>query len=165
MMVRPPDGVVLRRATADDAPAAARMHLDCWREAYSPFVDPDLLEARLSDPAPWEETWRQHVEHGPPRTLAVTGTGQVIGFAVAGPNRDADVPALELYALYVRFTWWGRGVGQALFDEVAGEAPCTLWTLEDNDRALAFYARNGFSIEGERAFTSWLDAWEVRLLR
>jgi GNAT superfamily N-acetyltransferase len=160
-----PDGVHLRPATADDAPAAARMHLSCWREAYSPFVDAELLEARLADPAPWEETWRDHVEHGPPRTLAVTGAGELVGFAVAGPSRDAELPGLELYAIYVRFLWWGKGVGQALLDEVVGDAPCSLWVLEDNARALAFYARNGFRPDGGRELMGWLDAWEVRLVR
>jgi len=159
-----PDGVLLRPATLDDAPAAARMHLECWREAYSPYVDAELLEARLSNPDPWEETWRGHVEHGPPRTLALFGD-EPIGFATAGPNRDADAPERELYALYLRESWWGSGVGQALLDDVLDDRACTLWVLEDNSRAIAFYERNGFVATGEREFFTWLDAWEIRMDR
>ena len=140
------------------------MHLECWREAYAPYVDGDLLEARLSDPAPWEETWRASVEYGPPRTLAVLGE-EPIGFAVAGPNRDADAPERELYALYVREAWWGTGVGQALLDDVLDERECTLWVLEENRRAIVFYAGNGFVPNGDREFFTWLDAWEIRMGR
>lgn len=163
-MTEPPDGVLLRPATLEDSSAAARMHLECWREAYAPYVDGDLLEARLSDPAPWEETWRASVEYGPPRTLAALGD-ELIGFAVAGPNRDADAPERELYALYVREAWWGSGVGQALLDEVLDDRECTLWVLEENRRAIAFYAGNGFVPNGDREFFSWLDAWEIRMTR
>jgi len=159
-----PDGVLLRPATLEDSPAAARMHLDCWREAYAPYVDADLLEARLSDPAPWEEAWRSHIEYGPPRTLAVLGN-EPIGFAVTGPNRDADAPERELYAIYVREAWWRSGVGQALLDEVLDDRGCTLWVLEENRRAIAFYAGNGFVPTGDREFFTWLDAWEIRMMR
>lgn len=159
-----PDRVLLRPATLEDAPAAAKMHLQCWREAYSPYVDADLLEARLSNPDPWEDSWRSHIEHGPPRTLALRDD-EPIGFAVAGPNRDADAPERELYALYVREEWWGSGVGQELLDAVLDERACTLWVLEENQRAIAFYARNGFVPTGEREFFTWLDAWEIRMDR
>lgn len=159
-----PEGIVLRPATLDDAAAAARMHRECWREVYGPLVDGEVLEARTADPAPWEETWREHVTHGPPRTLALH-VDEPVGFAVAGPNRDEGLPQEELYAIYVRRSWWGSGVGQALLDAVLGDRPATLWVLEDNERALAFYRRNGFAPDGAREFSTWLDTWEVRLVR
>ena len=159
-----PHGVLLRTATLHDAADAARMHRECWREAYASLVDGDLLAARLENAATWEDAWREHVVHGPPRTLAVAD-GEVLGFAVAGPNRDEGPQFEELYALYVRSSWWGSGIGQALLDDVLAHRPATLWVLEDNARARAFYARNGFHPDGERTHSGWLDAWEVRLVR
>lgn len=159
-----PEGVELRLATLDDAAAGARMHLACWREAYSGVVDADLLAARLENVETWEDAWREHVLHGPSRMLAVRD-GVPLGFAVAGPNRDPELSSPELYALYVRFPWWGRGVGQALFDAVVEPGPCSLWVLEDNPRARAFYVRNGFRPDGARERDGWLDAWELRLTR
>lgn len=40
------------------------------------------------------------------------------------------------------------------------------WTAEDNPRARAFYARNGFTPDGARKVEpSWEDLAEVRLVR
>lgn len=158
-----PSGVVLRPATLDDAAAGSRMHLACWRETYSPLVEADVLDARLSNEATWEDAWREQIRWGGDRLLAVAGD-ELVGFAVCGPSRD-DLAVEELYALYVRSAWWGSGIGQALLEEVLGDRPASLWVLESNARAVAFYARNGFCPDGAREFTTWLDAWEIRLTR
>jgi GNAT superfamily N-acetyltransferase len=159
-----PDGVTLREATLDDAERGAALHMACWREAYGPIVDGQRLAAHLSDPAGWAERWRVQLQRAP-RLLAVRGD-ELVGFAVAGPGRDPDLPdTLELYAVYVRAAWYGRNVGQVLLDAVLGSAAAYLWVLEINARARAFYARNGFSPDGARERYDPLDAWEVRLMR
>lgn len=162
--MRGPDGVLLREATLDDVADGAHLHLACWREAYGPLVDGELLAARLSNVATWEAAWRVQIEAGAPRLLAVHGD-ELVGFAVAGPNREPELAVRELYALYVREAWWGSGVGQALLDGVLGDEPCSLWVLECNARARAFYARNGFAADGARELMNWLDAWEIRMIR
>lgn len=49
---------------------------------------------------------------------------------------------------------WRRGVGQHLWDEAedqlrrSGFADVTLWVLQDNAGALAFYRSNGFVVDG-----------------
>ena len=65
----------------------------------------------------------------------------------------------------MREAWWGSGVGQALLDEVLDDRGCTVWVLEENRRAISFYAGNGFAPNGDREFTTWLDAWEIRMNR
>lgn len=160
-----PPGVSLRLATTDDVEAGAALHVACWREAYGPYVGRERLEERLAGLARWERAWREQLEHGPARTLAVAD-GELVGFAVAGPNRDEEPQtAHELYALYARRRWWGSGVGQALWDAVAPQGPCSLWVLESNARAQAFYRRNGFAPDGSRAHYAGLDAWEIRMVR
>ena len=49
-------------------------------------------------------------------------------------------------ALYVAERARGRGVGRALLDAAKREAPggLNLWTFQPNERARAFYAREGF---------------------
>jgi ribosomal protein S18 acetylase RimI-like enzyme len=92
--------------------------------------------------------------------------GELVGFSVVGPGRDEDAPApTELYAIYARATWWGSGLGQLLWDAVDPDEPCSLWVLEANDRARAFYRRNGFVADGAREHYSGLDAWEIRMVR
>jgi len=160
-----PAGVLLRPATPDDAEAGARLHIACWREVYGPLTEPDLLATHLADEAAWAERWRQQVEDGPTRLLAVAD-GELVGFGVAGPARHDDVTAAhELYAIYVRAAWHGTGVGTALLDGVLGDAAAYLWVHEENARAEAFYRRHGFTADGVRQRYEPLGAWERRLVR
>lgn len=157
--------VTYRVATIEDAEASAECHMACWREAYGPLVDPALLEARL-DRERWVESTREILAHGGPRWLALHG-GQVVGLATAGPTRDENSPApYELYAIYVREAWQGTGVAQELFDRaVPAGVGCSLWVLEANPRAQAFYRRQGFEADGTREFYGGLGAWEIRMVR
>lgn len=71
------------------------------------------------------------------------------------PSRDAkgDESVAEVGALYVDPDRWRDGVGTALliaaFERLKerGWQEVVLWVLPENLRALAFYARHGFTIE------------------
>jgi len=157
-------GFELRPATAADAEPGGLLHRECWRETYGPLVDPGLLAARLGDPLDWVERWRTIIAHRPP-LLAVHGD-EPVAFAMAGPARRDDAPtAYELYALYALEAWHGSGVGQALFDAAVGQKPCYAWVLEANERARAFYAKQGMVPDGMRKRYDPLDAWELRVTR
>jgi ribosomal protein S18 acetylase RimI-like enzyme len=160
-----PPGVTLRTATADDAEAGAELHLACWREAYGPYVDPEILEERLAGHDRWVAAWERQLSVGPPRTLALDGN-EPVGFAVAGPSRKDDAPVdLELYALYTRAAWWGSGLGAALLHAVAPNGPCWLFVLEANTRARAFYRRHGFEADGHGQLYQGFGTWEIRMVR
>lgn len=165
-MTAVPSGVVIRPATLADSKAGAALHRACWQEAYGPYADPALLAEATADAAGWEDRWRHQLAAGPPRPLAVHEAEGLLGFAVAGSSRDSDLPGIdELYALYVRQSWWGSGLGQVLLDAVLGANACSLWVLEDNSRARRFYERNGFVPDGARELYERLGTWEVRLVR
>ena len=155
----------LRPAVPADAAAGAAMHAACWREAYGPYADPRLLAERLADTDRWLSAWTRQLAEGPPRVLA-EADGEPVGFAVAGRCRDEDRPtSSELYAVYTRRAWWGTGMGQALWEAVAPEGSCSLWVLEDNERARRFYEHNGFRPDGARELYADLGAWEIRMVR
>lgn len=161
-----PPGISLRLATADDAEAGAVLHAACWREAYGPYAAPGLLAEKLANTSRWAEAWRVQLEKGPPRPLAVTDDGELVGFSVAGPSRDEGRPTpYELYAIYLREAWWGSGVAQELWEAVRPPGPTSLWVLEDNARARGFYRRNGFEPDGGRELYDDLGAWEIRMVR
>ena len=155
----------LRPATSADAVAGAALHAACWREAYGPYADPDLLAARLPDTERWVSAWPRQLEVGPPRVLAEVDE-ELVGFAVSGPCRDeaAGTPS-ELYAIYTRAAHWGTGLGQRLWEAVRPDDACCLWVLEDNERARGFYARNGFVADGARELYADLGTWEIRMVR
>lgn len=79
--------------------------------------------------------------------------GAAIGWVSFGPGRDADAGGRgEIYALYVSPAYWGAGVGRRLMREaeaaLSGFPAITLWLLEQNRRALRFYAAAGFESDG-----------------
>ena len=158
------DAPTLRRAVPADAEAGAAMHAACWREAYGPYVDAGKLAERLADTERWVSAWTKHLAEGPPRILAEQD-GEIVGFSVVGPTRDDAGTPYELYAIYTREAWWGSGLGQRLWDAVRPDGPCSLWVLEANARARAFYGRLGFSPDGAREHYADLGASEIRMVR
>lgn len=124
--------VIIRTATADDARAIAVVHVESWRAAL-----------------------RENDGH----TLVAVDepSAEVCGFVNVGPSRDDDTRADvgELRAIYLRAEWWRTGVGKQLHD--AGIAllrdkhayvEATLWVLDTNTRARAFYEAHGWSADG-----------------
>lgn len=166
--------ITIRRATVDDAEAGAWCHLLCWQEAYDGLLEPQRLKEK-TDPAGIgrrTERWRGAIEAGVVRWLAFNpGHGvpiqdRVIGFSSPGPGRDDDAPTpLELYSVYARQAWWGSALGQRLLDVAIGKQAASLWMLEGNDRALAFYRRNGFVEDGARVDEEFFGVPEIRMVR
>lgn len=145
-----PENVVLRKAVVDDAPALASLHVDCWDDAYTGLMPQPILDERRASVDARAQRWREILaEHD--RTWVAEAPEGLIGFAGSGPARDNDLEGdidLELYALYVRASWWGTGVGYALFRQVVGDHAAYLWVLANNQRAIDFYERQGFRLDG-----------------
>jgi GNAT superfamily N-acetyltransferase len=163
---------VIRRAEVADAAAGAWCHLTCWREAYAGILDPGRLVEKTSDVERRTENWAGALAVGVVRWIAVNQdpaaqvADQVIGFAAPGPCGDDDAPTpLELYAIYVRKEWWGTGLGERLLDVAIGREAASLWVLEDNHRAQAFYRRHGFAPDGMRVDEPTFGVPEIRMVR
>nr|WP_239062718.1 GNAT family N-acetyltransferase [Streptomyces sp. SID13031] len=91
---------------------------------------------------------------------------RVVGYSSPGPARDEDAPTpLELYAIYVREKWWGSGLGYRLLDMAIGREAASLWLLADNERAKAFYRRQGFTEDGSRVDEPYFGVPEIRMVR
>lgn len=160
------DTVTLRPLRPGDARQCARIHYRGWRETYGDLLPQEHWE---SDTLPRRERmWEQKVLASDPVTVAEVG-GAIAGFAMAGaPRGKGGVPSVapvELYALYVAKEFHGRGVGQALLDElIPWPSAAEVWAAEENPRALRFYAKNGFVPDGTRLVDRYEIA-EIRLVR
>jgi GNAT superfamily N-acetyltransferase len=145
-----PDGIVVRRAVPEDAEELAHLHLDVWDDAYTGLVPQGILDDRRERAAERVEHWRTILgSDSPAPTYVAEGVDGLVGFAAAGPARDADVDVeLELWALYVRQRHYSTGVGYALFETVVGDRAAYLWVLAGNTRAIGFYERQGFRLDG-----------------
>jgi GNAT superfamily N-acetyltransferase len=143
-----PPGVTIRRAVPEDAEALAHLHIDVWDDAYTGLMPQGILDDRRVRVAERVARWREILGPDPDVFLAESEDG-LIGFAAVGPGQDNDVDTeLELKSLYVRATWWGTGVGYALFETALGDRAAYLWVLASNARAIRFYERQGFRLDG-----------------
>lgn len=88
-------------------------------------------------------------------------TGAPVAYAALTPPDASVVPEpgdVELRRIYALSRWQGTGAAQALMDAAVARARTLgaprllLGTYEGNDRAIAFYARNGFETTGRRRF-------------
>lgn len=146
---------MIREATEADVSAIARVHVASWRETYAGIVPQAYLDGiRVED---WEARRRRH--HGAPGTHTRVGVaaGVVVAFAIGGASRDSTLPfAGEGFAIYVRRTHQGAGLGLGLFGAVAtrlladGHGSLVVWVLRDNP-ARRFYERLGGVLVGEKA--------------
>ncbi|MFD5591314.1 GNAT family N-acetyltransferase [Streptomyces griseorubiginosus] len=128
-------GVVIRRATADDASATADVYLRSFAAALPTIVRPrsdDEVRAYIRDVVvPARETWVADAE------------GRVVGLMVLAEGL--------LSQLYLDPDWRGRGIGDrfvALAKERSAQG-LSLWTFQVNKPAHRFYERHGF-VEAER---------------
>jgi len=152
----------VRGATAADAEAIGAVQERGWQVAYrNIFPAAELARGGFIQ----VERWRDRLANPPPgwSTFVVERGGSVIGFASVGPSRDEEGLG-ELYAIYVDPDAWSTGAGRALIERceatLAGRYDeATLWVLEDNPRARAFYERGGWAPDGARKAE---ERWGVR---
>ncbi len=156
----------VRLAVPEDAWALGNIHVACWREAYAHLFSPAFLAALDVDQR--RRQWAERLAApGPGQYLVAVGDQRVVGLAWTAPSCDKPpVRELELVGLYLLAAHHGAGLGRALLDAAVGNRPASSWMAQDNPRARAFYARNGFTPDGARKVEpSWEDLTEVRLVR
>jgi GNAT superfamily N-acetyltransferase len=143
--------VKIRWATAADLSGMTRVHVDTWKTTYRGIVPDERLDRMTyeSDVAAGFGRWITEPPAGQANFVAVTDQGEILGFAVCGPNREADLDFTgELGAIYILKAQQGRGIGTALVREVArhllsiGRDSMIVWVLAQNPYR-RFYERLG----------------------
>jgi ribosomal protein S18 acetylase RimI-like enzyme len=152
----------IRRATVDDAPALARVHVDSWRAAYRGLV-PDAFLKRFE--YHWRERrFREALTAGAEETYLIWMGEKAVAFLTLGAARDPDLDPErtgEIWGIYVSPRHWRRGIGRTLAMEAErilssrGYEDAVLWVLEGNERARHFYEAMGFALDGESREMNW----------
>lgn len=145
----------LGTALPADAAPIAEVHVRAWQVAYAHLLTKEYL--RGLSVAARASAWSTLLGAAGSTTLVARAGTQVIGFATFGAARDADAALTtgELWALYVLPQHWGGGVGAGLLRAAldglvnSGCTAASLWVLEGNARAIAFYERMGFGMEAD----------------
>jgi ribosomal protein S18 acetylase RimI-like enzyme len=99
---------------------------------------------------------------------------QAVGFAkmkIQSLNRNfSGLRQSELQKIYVIEPYWGTGAGEALMQAVRASVlqirPDLVWldVLVQNERAIRFYERCGFTREGQRFFTIGTQVFEYDIM-
>ena len=140
------DGPILRETTPTDAQALARIYADAVLHGVGTF------EETPPPPAEMERRRGEVAAYGLPHLVALDATGEVTGFAYAGPFRTRiGYRWTAETTVYVDPTAHGRGVGSALVGEVVRR--CEVLDLRrliaivggsENAGSLAVHERHGF---------------------
>lgn len=174
----------VRPLQVEDATAVGAVHIRVWRETYADHMPADYLAAL--DPRVSAERWRLRAEVDDPQARVLVavahhdetdeGAGhgedehgegdEIVGMAAAGVTRDADAPtAWELYSINTIAEVHGSGLADRLLDAALGGRHASLWVLESNARARAFYRRRGFVADGAVKLHEATGLAEVRMVR
>jgi len=133
----------IRRAREADLGGLSKVFDASWREAYRGIIPGLPLERLISSrDRIW---WRGALRRG--RPIAVVETGdRVVGYAAYGRTRSRALGTeAEIDELYLLPEYQGVGLGRRLFRAVRndladhGLTQLGVWSLEDNERAGAFY--------------------------
>ncbi len=148
---------MIREANISDAHSIAEVHVDSWRTTYVGQV-PDQYLSELSVPKR-EASWGTALINKTALIFVSELEGTIQGFISLGPTRDPDLQGGnvgEVYAIYLRHAYQGCGVGQSLWERgtealrSAEYREATVWVLEANLIARAFYERMGCVLDGIR---------------
>lgn len=142
--------VIKKMESEDEINGKGYVHYQSWHEAYPGLVDPGYLARHTLEKC-------VAIAHKWPDNILVAKDGEkVIGFVGYGPYRDDTLPACgEVFALYVLAEYHGQKVGyelmRAAIEKLSAYRKVALWVLRGNERAIRFYERFGFQVDGAEA--------------
>ncbi len=159
-------GYATRVARPEDAEQMADVHAEVWRATYTGLMRQDVLDAL--DPIAAADRWRDLLGGDSfDRTVwvAVDPDGDIVALASAGPGRAEDAPTPhELRAINVTRRAQGTGLADLMMADLVGDGPAYLWVVEQNERAIAFYRRHGFTV-ADRPWDEEYGVHELRMVR
>jgi ribosomal protein S18 acetylase RimI-like enzyme len=164
--------MVIRPGVTTDATALAELATQTFRDTFAADNRPEDIALHIAH-AYGTSQQRSELVDPDIATLLVEVDGQMAGYAqlrsgVAPTCVTGEAP-IELWRFYIAKAWHGQGVAQTLMQCVGTEAyrrgRRTLWlgVWERNERAKAFYRKNGFTDVGSHAFILGTDVQTDRI--
>ena len=155
----------IRHMREADADAVSALLIASWDRTYAPLMDAAKVRAQndtrhqpehiVSDMA------RPHAES----FVAVAEDGKVVGYAFA----DVTKGVLWLDRLHIDPQYQGTGVAagllQAVIANYVGERSISLEVIEGNDRAIAFYRKQGFEVTERKGACGTIEGVPTLIMR
>lgn len=160
-------GVEIVAAHPAHCDALRDVHVKTWAVTFRDRVPDEFYRERLAmhRVRDWAEVVRRQTAVGG-GVVAATDNGHIAGFCQYGSTEDEDDDPGEvghIHRLYVDPLHQRKGIGRTLLSAATtrlrqrGMSAATLWVLETDERAQAFYRRLGWKPDGERKSGSTPD--------
>lgn len=148
---------MIRPATSEDSESIVRVNVASWQVGYKDLIPQKILmeisvEERLKR---WQRAWHRDGF----KVLVKELNQEIIGYCAYGPLRSpaSDKDNIgEIYSLYLLPIHWQQGFGTDLLSYAnanlkrEGFNTLMIWVLEGNQRAIRFYQKRGFQLDGTR---------------
>jgi ribosomal protein S18 acetylase RimI-like enzyme len=155
-----PGYMELVHADPAEAKALRDLHLMTWEVTYRDRAREAWYREGLAVHAArdWGEIVRSQAARGG-GVLTARSDGQIVGLSQYGPTEDQDQhpdQVGQIHRLYVHPARQRTGIGRSLlvasvgYLRQSGVHTATLWALESDQRARAFYERLGWKPDGTR---------------
>lgn len=145
---------IIRRAKAGDEPAIAKVHIQCWQEAYRGLVPQSYLDALPGEYESRVKMWTRILANPERWVWVAENEAGIVGFIQFGPPMDPNREGfIELGSIYLRASEKGKGTGFALLAAGFGKMrdlgykKSYCWVLENNP-TVKFYERSGARFSG-----------------
>jgi ribosomal protein S18 acetylase RimI-like enzyme len=164
--------MLVRNATAADAPGIAHVHVETWRVAYRGQMPDAVLDGL--DVGRRATFWHEHLSQMRGAVFVAEEGGKIMGFCnlISSRDKDADPRAVaEIAAIYILPPHWRTGAGRALCESALATArgqdyqAVTLWVLTSNAAARRFYEAMGFRLDGAAKTEQMADGSELHEVR
>ena len=123
------------------------VHFKSWHQTYTGLIDSGYLNSFTLEKAKMIALSRKN------NALIAKVGEKVVGFVGFGPYRDAkNYDIGEVYSIYVLAHYQGRKIGynliNAAIENLYNYKNIVLWVLKDNNKAISFYEKCGFRLDG-----------------
>lgn len=170
-----PARVQIIEASLADAAALQSLHITTWMATYRGLVPESFYRERST--AHRGRDWADLVRRqraGGGGVLIARSYGRIYALCQYGPTEDNDDDPLvvgQVHRLYVHPLRQRQGIGRSLLSRATaclqgkGMVEVTLWVLESDSGARAFYEHLGWQSDGSRRFDGATDVRYRRLVR
>lgn len=163
--------MLIRTAIPSDVEGIVRVHVATWKQAYTHILPAELLANLPAENR--RSMWAKSVAEDFPHVLVAEVDGEVVGFSAIGPCRDdGSCPSdFEVWAIYLSPSHWSLGLGRELwlasraFAADRGASSISLWVFADNERAIKFYQKAGFTVDKGSRKTFELGGTQLQEVR
>jgi len=148
---------MIREQAYEDIRPTVILQAETWQATYKGILPDDYLhDLRLNVDLVTERVESRFGTKQNNKTLVIEEQGQLVGFSIYGPCRQADSEhVLEIYALYIAKSHQGQGLGRQVVGHIlekvreSSYSSLVIWALKDNPHR-HFYRKLGGRVCDEK---------------